>query len=164
MLPFETVRDTKIQTFQYRILHRIIPCNKRLHNIKNKDSDYCDYCGRVDDILHFFKKCPKVNDVWSYWINGWDNLSEITIKNSPVLEKCIFGCPLNRDAMKVLNLCILYTIHIYIQHLFNKNKLDLYACLAQVKLALEIECNICKKLKQRKNTFKFFNLCCLPEM
>ncbi len=27
-LPFNTVRDTKIQTFQYRILHKIIPCNK----------------------------------------------------------------------------------------------------------------------------------------
>ncbi len=61
-LPFETVRDAKIQTFQYRILHRIIPCNTWLHNIKIKDNDSCDYCSGVDDILHFFKKCPKVND------------------------------------------------------------------------------------------------------
>ncbi len=88
-------------TFQYRILHRIIPCNKWLHNIKIIESDSCNYCGGVDDILHFFKKCSKANDFWSYWINWWENLSEITIKNSPVLEECIiFGCPLNTDAMQ----------------------------------------------------------------
>ncbi len=32
-LPFKTVRDTKIQTFQYRIIQKIIPY-KWLHNIK----------------------------------------------------------------------------------------------------------------------------------
>ncbi len=87
-----SLRETKIQTFQYRILHRIIPCNKWLHNIKIKDSDSSDYYGGVDDILHFFKKCPKVNDfghVGLITINWWENLSEITIKNSPALEECI---------------------------------------------------------------------------
>ncbi len=72
---------------------------------------------------------------WSYWSNWWENLSEIAIKNSPVLEECIiFECPLNTDAMQVLNFCILYTkYYICIQRLFNKNELDLYACLAQIK-------------------------------
>ncbi len=41
-LPFTTVRDTKIQTFQYRIIQNIIPCNKWLHNIKIKNSPVCD--------------------------------------------------------------------------------------------------------------------------
>ncbi len=50
-LSFETVRDTKIQTLQYRILHRIMPYNKWFNNIKIKDSDSCDYCDGVDDIL-----------------------------------------------------------------------------------------------------------------
>ncbi len=62
-------------------------------HVTNKDSDSYDYCGGVDDILHFLKKCPNVNDFWSYWINWQENLSEIAIKNSPVLEECIiFGC------------------------------------------------------------------------
>ncbi len=119
-----------------------------MHNIKIKDNDSCDYCGGVDDILHFFKKCPKVrvNDFWSYWINWWENLFEIAIKNSPVLEECIiFGCP--------LNFRILYAkYYIYLQRLFNKNELDLYACLAQVKLALEIEYNICKNSNKEKDS------------
>ncbi len=37
-LPFHTVRDTKLQSFQFRLLHRIIPCNKWLNTIKIKNS------------------------------------------------------------------------------------------------------------------------------
>ncbi len=51
----------------------------------------------------------------------------------------------NSDAIQVLNICLLYTKYcIYIQCLFHGNKLDLYACLTQLKFALEIECNSCK--------------------
>ncbi len=57
--------------------------------------------------------------------------------------------------MQVLNffiLNILYTkYYIYIQRLFNKNELDLYACLAQVKLALEIQYKISKNSKIDKD-------------
>ncbi len=54
--------------------------------------------------------------------------------------------------------CILYTkYYIYIKCIFNKNELDFYACLAQVKLALEIEYNICKT-QTKKKTFKKLNL------
>ncbi len=35
-MSFNTCRETKIQTFQYRIIHRTIPCNKWLFNIKIK--------------------------------------------------------------------------------------------------------------------------------
>ncbi len=35
-LPFSTTRDTNIQSFQFRIIHKVIPCNKWLHTIKIK--------------------------------------------------------------------------------------------------------------------------------
>ncbi len=35
-LPFNLIRETEIQIFQYKILHRVIPCNKWLYNIKIK--------------------------------------------------------------------------------------------------------------------------------
>ncbi len=39
----------------------------------------------------FFINCPKVLEFWNYWINCWENISGIEIKNinSPVLQKCI---------------------------------------------------------------------------
>ncbi len=35
-VPFNTCRETKIQTLQYRIIHCILLCNKWLFNIKVK--------------------------------------------------------------------------------------------------------------------------------
>ncbi len=84
----------------------------------------------------------------------------IAIKNSPILEGCIiFGFPSNNEAIQVLNVCLLYTkYYIYIQCLFHCNKLDLYACLTQLKFALDIEYNICKSTNNAIcfNKYKFF--------
>ncbi len=88
----------------------------------------CDYCGITDDIAHFFKNCPKVNEFWLYWINWWEHLSGIGIESNPILEECItFGFPLNSDAIQdVLNFCLLYTKYYIPIHLlcinFNKTQ------------------------------------------
>ncbi len=68
-LPFKTLRDTKILTFQYRIIQNIILCNKWLHNIKIQNSPVCDYCNNVDDLPHYFIRSPKVAEFWCYWFN-----------------------------------------------------------------------------------------------
>ncbi len=58
--------------------------------------------------------------------------------------------------MHVLNICTLYAkYYIYIQQLFNNNTLDLYVCLTQLKEALKIEENICRKNNNEDNFFKF---------
>ena len=43
-LPSKTCRNVKLQSFQYKVLNRIISCNHWLHNIKIKDSPICK-CG-----------------------------------------------------------------------------------------------------------------------
>ncbi len=138
-LPFKTVRDTKIQTFQYRIIQKMIPCNKRLHNIKIKNSPDCDYCNNKDDLPHYFIRCQKVAEFWTHYFNWWVNL--IRDRHSQVVEGCIwFGLPSNSAIMLVHNFCILFAkYYIYIQRLFNNNTLDLYACPTQLKQALKIE-------------------------
>ncbi len=53
-LAFRTTRDIKIQSFQYRIIHKFIPCNKWFHNLKINNSDSCDFCEGKDDVPHYF--------------------------------------------------------------------------------------------------------------
>ncbi len=56
---FHTTRETKLQSFQYRILHRTIICRKKLYNMKLVDSPNCLYCNNIDDIKHFLLSCEK---------------------------------------------------------------------------------------------------------
>lgn len=42
--PYTAARDTKLQAFQYRLCHRIIPCNKFLKNIRIRQDHKCSFC------------------------------------------------------------------------------------------------------------------------
>ncbi len=140
-LPFKTVRDTKLQTFQYRLLHHFIPCNEWLFNIKIKNSNICSFCNETDTLPHFFVKCRKVNNFWKYWFNWWKILTNQDVMNQyNYLAECILmGFPETSDDILVLNYCIPYTkYYIFIQWLFNNNELDLYVCQKQVTLAMNI--------------------------
>ncbi len=98
-----------------------------------------------------------MTEFWLHWFNWWDNLSGIVIKDSQVIEECIlFGFPPNSDVMQVLDFCILYVkYYIYIQHFFNDNTLDLFACLIQLKQALKIEEHICIKNNNEDKFLKY---------
>ena len=53
--PFIITRETQIQTFQYKIIHRNIACNHWLMNIKILNSDICLFCSKASDTIeHFF--------------------------------------------------------------------------------------------------------------
>lgn len=61
---------------------------------------------------------------------------------------------------EVLNYCVLYAKYdIYIEHLYN-NKLHLFACLSQLKFAMEMEYNICKNQndEQKFAMYKFYSV------
>ncbi len=57
-LPFQVIRETRIQTFQYKILHRVISCNKWLENICNLQLRNCPI---LEECLIFgFPECNTV--------------------------------------------------------------------------------------------------------
>ncbi len=118
-IAFQICRDTKQQSFQYRIIHRIIPSNKWLKDRKIKDSSVCNFCDKCNDLQHFFLFCSKTHEFGNYWANWWKKRTNFNIKNHINLEECIiFGFPNNDDSTKVFNDCILLAkYHIYIQKL-----------------------------------------------
>lgn len=63
------MNDTKMKSFQYTIIYKIMPCNKWLNNMKIKKTDSCDNYKDRDINLYYFIKCAKVADYWSYWCN-----------------------------------------------------------------------------------------------
>jgi hypothetical protein len=111
-LPYKVLRDTKMQTFQYSILHRIFPCGAALHTWRLTEDSNCTYCSAHDCLSHFFFDCPVAKEFWiqvSKWIFNTMDIT-IPIKKIDVL----FGIPSYDQFMLCLNLVILYgKWHIY---------------------------------------------------
>jgi hypothetical protein len=54
-LPFITTKSSKLQWFQYRIIHRILGTNSLLYKINQKPNDKCSFClEEVETIEHIF--------------------------------------------------------------------------------------------------------------
>ena len=151
-MPFITTRDTRIQSLQYRLIHRIIPCNKWLFNIKIKDSSTCNFCDKEDNLIHYFIQCKNVKTFWSCFYNWWNRISEIIIED--VHEKhIIFGYPGNNDLVIVINyLIMLGKWFIYNIKLYEKNDIDFFEYLIQLKQRLSFEKIMCNK---EENPSKF---------
>ena len=72
-LPKMCNRDTWMQMFQYKILHRIVATNSKLFLYKIFDSPLCSYCtSDSETILHLFCECDLTTGVWQEIIN-WLN-------------------------------------------------------------------------------------------
>lgn len=63
-LPYNVTRESKLQAFQYRIVHRLVTCNRYLRTIQLHATGLCDRCGEEDTICHFFVLRPPVNAFW----------------------------------------------------------------------------------------------------
>ena len=59
-LPYKICKNTRLQSLQYRLLHRIITCNHWLFNAKIKASPNCETCKCDDTLEHFFVQCDEV--------------------------------------------------------------------------------------------------------
>ena len=133
--------ETKLQSFQYRLIHRIIPCNKWLKQITVKDSDTCNYCDESDDLVHFFIYCDRVHAFWVSFFKWWNRTSDVVITEEENIVECIlFGYPGHADIVNVLNFVTLQAkYYIYIQRLCQDNCIDLYNFLTILKHKLKMK-------------------------
>jgi hypothetical protein len=133
------LRDTRIRSFQYKLLLRLTPCNSYLQKIGKSDTTICNYCNQVDSLLHHFFECNETTLFWHSFQNWWNNMQQdkIVIRK----ELAILGVlkiKLNKDECK-LNACLqlgrwyIYTEKLQLQRPF------LYKFLCQLKYKIKIE-------------------------
>ena len=57
-IPYLVTYDSKIQSFQYKILLRIFPCNWYVSKFDRSVDKVCAFCNEnVDDLCHYFYEC-----------------------------------------------------------------------------------------------------------
>ena len=62
---FSSTKETKLQEFQWKIVHNIFPTNILLSKIGLKNSEKCENCGVTDYIEHFFIDCHRIGSFWN---------------------------------------------------------------------------------------------------
>ena len=82
--------DTRLQVFQYKVLHRIIATKEKLFKQKTVNSPFCLDCLNVTETVeHMLMDCPKVKVIWETMAQKFKQMENIEI----ILNKdsCIFG-------------------------------------------------------------------------
>ncbi len=103
--PFNIVRETRLQTLQYKIIHNTIVCNQRLKRIKIKESDTCSFCNLPDDIPHYFINCEHTKAFWKTWGLWSEKLTNFNIRECEDIIECIlFGFPGKKNNTIIINI------------------------------------------------------------
>lgn len=140
-LPYLLTREVRLQSFQFRVLHRTIPCNEYLQRIRIRESKTCSFCNDWDDLVHFFYYCPATVDFWdslALWLTS--NSDVISFPEDIEEPEFLFGINDRGDDAKRLNFILLYgRFYIYKQKVFGNGELDTYKFLVELKNLLLIE-------------------------
>ena len=88
--------ETYLQTFQFKILNKLINCNFKLYKWKIKSEPYCDSCViAIDTIEHHLFLCPLSKKFWEemeVWLNKQNNMPD---RIQFTVCKVIFGIGIN---------------------------------------------------------------------
>jgi len=88
-LPYQVCRETKLQSFQFRILHRIFPCNYYVSRWNKTVDSNCEICKETDTLDHYFYYCVSSSKFWlslCQWIR-----SSLDMGISLSVEDVLFG-------------------------------------------------------------------------
>lgn len=144
MSPYKVARDTKLQAFHFRMVHRFIPCNRFLKNIRIKRDDKCFFCPAPDTIQHFLYTCPLVDVFWKQIVSWFARETNVQLNVS--LRSFLFGVPHTAPQAKVINFILLFTkFFIYRQKLFHQGSFELTQFLRELRQRLQVEKYITSK-------------------
>ena len=106
--------DTKLNSFQFKIIHRLLITNKQLKLWKLKDTETCTFCEtQVETIEHLLSDCNVSKNLWTELANWL--LPEINIYPFIILQNIIM-CDLEGPHSELISAIFLLTKrYIYVQ-------------------------------------------------
>ena len=146
-MPFKSTINTKLRSFQYKCIMRILPTNMFLFKCKIVNSSLCDFCnGHPETFEHLFWECQYVRSFWTevhnYCIEhnhpynisyqlisfGLTNVSKNHLLNCIILiaKYCIFKCKMTKTNPSIISFLLYLQKIKQIERVIaiNKNKLS----------------------------------------
>jgi len=154
ILPSIITNNVRLQCFQYKILNRIFACNHMLNVWGIKDTNKCDYCGKIDIIEHYFFYCIECERLWSMIENWFNNITKVHIPLR--VANVLFGIPYRKSQDKTLftlNFIILHAKWFIFANKRENKAMFFSAFLRYLKCVLEVE----KEIAIISNTKNFEN-------
>ncbi len=147
--PFRVCRETSLQSLQYKILHRIYPCNTYLSKWNSDISESCIFCPSVDTLAHHFFTCETSKYLWASLTRLWQNSIGVGIVLSEI--DIILGCPNenNDDTINALNFCIIFGKWYIAKCKLEKKKCNFIEFVRLLKKRLATEEYICNIQSQQ---------------
>lgn len=155
---FKATRQTKLQSFHYKMLHRTIPCNVFLKQIKIRDSEWCPYCDASDTIVHFLFRCNKVQPFWQAVCNWFSEADDLYLQ-ALTPQEYIWGLHSSAFRASLINAITLsIKDYVYRQKLFHGSDLDLLQWLREFRQTLKGEQWISRRTGQGTRFNKWRNI------
>ena len=159
VLPFYCTKETKLQTFQFKLLHRKIATNDYLHRIGISLTDKCTFCEQdTESLIHLFWGCELVQTFWQK-IQHWLIQRQIKPQDFSLTLPTCLGLVDSTEDILLHHALLIGRYHIYSSKL--KKTLPNLQVFAQTVLKCqEIEkcyaykTNTVKKYKSKWNLFK----------
>ena len=145
-LPFSCCSFTKYQSFQYKIIHRIIACNHWLFKMNIHLTGLCSFCDKDDTLQHHFIHCPQTLIFWKSFYNWWNNLNVFRIPG-PDIKKILFGYLELNKFLSAIN----YMLLIAKYHIYKQKQATLQPFFPQFLLELKNQLNIDEMISIKNN-------------
>ena len=83
-LPFKITIENKLRSFQFKLIHNILPTNQRLWKMNVKSSPKCKQCDApCETISHIFYECPAIKFFLGKVIDWWNRKRSENINLNP---------------------------------------------------------------------------------
>ena len=85
LVPYMVTTSTRLQSLQFKIIHRFFPTRRYLCVRKVTDNPFCSSCGIVESLEHYFYECIEV-------VSFWTELQRALNAKLPFREQVAFTC------------------------------------------------------------------------
>ena len=59
------IKERKLSEFNYKVLNRILPCRKALHNWDKIENNKCTMCNQIETVEHMLFSCTNIKPIWN---------------------------------------------------------------------------------------------------
>ena len=151
-IPYKVAHETNVQSLQFKIINRQLPCKENLYLWGKESSDKCHLCNEIDIIEHFFAQ-------FSYNRVFWQDVSKLIQRALDINIRLydsdiIAGLPAEEDIFRIINFCILYGKKYVFACRINENIMSIDRFKSKLKNRREVEIYIIDSFGIGLNTDK----------